>query len=260
MRIPVFGRKLRATHVAIAVVLLAPAAALLTWDEATEAPVDERNGTIIDIGYHELVPPSTIHLPGTINTVEIRSDGSVQLHPTCRMDRDALAAAMEQSSTASLEHAKRFESGFEATAALPSTAESTAVGEKVRSVRVSLRDARILSMPDETLLEIQKQYIKDTCQEAIMHNLSAGARVCQTEEVLQADAVYRIDYQDETATDQKVEAAQAVAVSLGLSADASEVEEIRGDDLFFGVKLKRFCIVQDGNQPQAAPPTVALFQ
>lgn len=243
----------RARHVAVATVLLLPVAALLAWDFMTSGPLDEPTQTIVAFGYQVLVPPSTIHLPGTINTVEIRSDGAVQLHPTCRMDRDVLAATMQQSITTVQERTARLENGFDVTAALRKVVGSTAVGEKVRSVRLSLRDMRILFMSDETLRRIRKQYIKDECQEAIMHNLSAGARVCQTEEVLQADAVYRIDYWDKLATDQRIHTAQAFAAKLGLSESTSEVEEIRGNDLFYGIKLKRYCIVPDGAEPQVTP-------
>ena len=42
-------------------------------------------------GYYELATPAELYIPGTINTIEVRSDGKVDLHPTCKMDVGMLA-------------------------------------------------------------------------------------------------------------------------------------------------------------------------
>ncbi len=42
--------------------------------------------TLYQFGYSGIVPPSTLNGPGTFNTVEHQSDGTVRLHPTCEID------------------------------------------------------------------------------------------------------------------------------------------------------------------------------
>src|SRR5262249_31901289 len=39
-------------------------------------------------GYWETVPPADYYLPGTINTIEVRSDGRIAIHPTCKIDTE----------------------------------------------------------------------------------------------------------------------------------------------------------------------------
>lgn len=259
MRYISLTENVRARHIAVATILLLPVVALLVWDSLTAVePSDEPKRTIIEFGYLPLERPATIYLPGTINTVEFRSDDSVWLYPTCRMDLDVLRPMIMESKTTISEYSKRLENRFDAIVALRKMVKSTAVGEKVRNAWLSLANTRILVMPDDMLFKIRQQYIKDECEEVIMHNLRAGSLVCQTEEVLQADAVYRIDYLDGFATDQRVHTTQSFATKLGLSESTSEMDEIRGNGLFYGVKLKRHCIVPDGAEPQFAPLKTAL--
>jgi hypothetical protein len=63
---------------------------------------------------------------------------------------------------------------------------------------------RILTIPHEGLLNVRGQYLKGNCEEAIIWNLRAGASVCQTEEVLQADIVYRIELEDRLGASEKL--------------------------------------------------------
>ena len=50
-------------------------------------------------GYYELATPAELYIPGTINTIEVRSDGKVELHPTCKMDVGMLAKMTIESRT-----------------------------------------------------------------------------------------------------------------------------------------------------------------
>src|SRR5262245_52554886 len=43
-----------------------------------------------DQGYWETVPPAEYYLPGSINTIEVRSDGRIAIHPTCKIDAELL--------------------------------------------------------------------------------------------------------------------------------------------------------------------------
>src|SRR5262249_28387955 len=42
-------------------------------------------------GYWEIAAPADFYMPGTIHTIEVRSDGKIELHPTCTINADVLA-------------------------------------------------------------------------------------------------------------------------------------------------------------------------
>ena len=64
---------------------------------------------------------------------------------------------------------------------------------------------------------------------------------CQTEEVLQADVVYKFGFEDGLGSTEKLELVEQVAGSVGIDHHSSNVNEVRGDDLYLGVKLKANC-------------------
>jgi hypothetical protein len=49
-----------------------------------------------DQGYWEIVPPAESYVPGTINTIEVRSDGRIEIHPTCDIDNELLSNLTRQ--------------------------------------------------------------------------------------------------------------------------------------------------------------------
>ncbi len=244
--------KFRRKHLVMAALLASPVATLLAWQGLTHLAAD-RTKAIVELGYVELMPPSTIYLPGTIGTVEYVADDSVRLHPTCKMDRKELDAAIERSATVDRRIIETYSRGIDATTELRDALSSSTAGEKVRGIEVSLQNMWILSMSGEALIKLQKQYIKDECEQAIHHNLRAGAEVCQVSEVLQADAVYRIDYRSELDSEQKVQASKEIAATINAAADTTTMDVMRGNGLFFGVKVKHYCIVLDNVAPEADP-------
>ena len=53
--------------------------------------------TVSEIGYLEVLPPSRLHFPGTINSVTVKNDGQVLLDPTCESDEDEILEAVQRS-------------------------------------------------------------------------------------------------------------------------------------------------------------------
>ena len=252
--------KIKSKHIAITAVIFLPISALLLWwwlftfsDQWTEKKV------VNELGYQALIPPTSIYRPGTINTVEIRSDGSVRLHLTCKLDEKYEHVEYD---TIDRNYKERWENGFNITASLREKIKSTSVANYVKSAMLSLRNMRVLVMSGETLLKIQKEVIyreAPFCKDAIIHNLKSGALVCQTEEVLQADAVYRLDYHKVLSLDQQATIADTFNGTVRLPIDNSGTEEIHGNGLYYGVKNKRYCFILDKNDElQQAPLEVAL--
>ena len=75
--------------------------------------------------------------------------------------------------------------------------ESNATGKRVKGFDFALRNIYVVTLSDEGLRGVRRQYLKDDCEEVVIGNLRAGADVYQSEEVLEADLVYMTNVQDE---------------------------------------------------------------
>ena len=65
----------------------------------------------------------------------------------------------------------------------------------------------VVTLSDEGLSSVSRQYLKGACEEVVVGNLRAGSDVCQAEEVLEADFVYKTKDQDRLRGGGKVEVA-----------------------------------------------------
>jgi len=202
-------------------------------------------------GYFELRPPSRLAGPGTINTVETLSDGSLKLHPTCTMDKDELNSMWLVSDTLDHDLVRSASSAFNALSDALSMLAAETTGNQVRRVTISFRNMRIVSIADENIYKLRGDYLKGSCKDAVMINLHAGAKVCQTEEVLEADLIYRISFADDVKVEEKAKLAEEVTGSAKLDIDSKSEDEMHGDNLYFGVKVGQKCF-EDQTKPVAS--------
>jgi hypothetical protein len=142
-----------------------------------------------DQGFWETVPPADYYLPGTINTIEVRSDGRIAIHPTCKIDSKLLDRMTLRSRTINRTLAERLNKGFDVSDRINGALPIEINGHKAKSLSLSLQNSIILQISDEELLLLRKEIVKDTCKEAIEWNLNNGATVCQTRAALKGDHV-----------------------------------------------------------------------
>jgi hypothetical protein len=232
--------KRRTRIAAFVTVLLTPSLGMAAWYAATKASDKDNDLSELlgNYGYVELSPPSRLYGPGTIATVETLPTGALRLHLACKLGEDVLASLWQKSMTLDRRMVTNIEQQFDAEANALNVATARATGKRIRDINVSLLDMNILTMPYENLLEVRSRYMTGNCQEAIRWNLRHGAEVCQTEEVLQADVVYTFGFQDGLRSDEKLELAEQFAGSVGIGDHVSEANEVRGDDLYLGVKVR----------------------
>ena len=126
--------------------------------------------------------------------------------------------------------------------ALPSLASTAVEASTGRAVYVQLKDVNFVHMTHQSLYELQEKYLTGACEEAIFHNLRAGARVCQTIAVLRADLVYRVSEEQALSTEQRAQIKAAVEAELEIRGGHGLSEEVLGDNLYFGVRLEQRCI------------------
>jgi hypothetical protein len=204
-----------------------------------------------ELGYWEIVAPAEFYVPGTINTIELRSDGKIALHPTCKIDAALLATMTLQSRTIDRALAQRLDKKFDASGGLQELLSVGVSGSKIAKLSISLRNSSILNITDEDLWQVRQGVVKGACQEAIKLNLNNGGRVCQTRSALKGDLVYDITYQDGITLQEQGKLTADVAATLKLEADQDRTDRMLGAGLIYGVKL-----MPDGillNTPDAKP-------
>jgi hypothetical protein len=230
----------RARIVALGAILLLPLAAWATWHRLTRPPEqDDQFPRILQhYGYFAVTPPSRFFGPGAITTVETLRNGALQLHLACTIDNEALAAKWHKSATLNLSFAAAVRQTFKSSAGALGVAESGTIGESTSGIGVSLQDISIVTMPYDNLIAVRGEYLKGPCEQAILWNLRKGARVCQSEEVLQADIVYEDRSKDGFGGAGKFELAKDAAASAEVGQQTSMAKQAQGDDLFLGVKVQ----------------------
>jgi hypothetical protein len=172
--------------------LMLPFLGLGIWYWATRtSDTDDRLRRIVEkYGYSAVTPPSRLFGPGTFTTVEKLSNGTLQLRPTCIMDDGTLAAKWSKSPTVDESLVSAIEQTFAASAKALDSIESNTTGKRVRGFDFALRNIYVVTLSDEGLRGVRRQYLKDACEEVVIGNLRAGA--AESEEVLEADLVYTL--------------------------------------------------------------------
>lgn len=205
--------------------------------------------TIRGPGYWEIAAPADFYLPGTIHTIEVRSDGKIELHPTCTIDRELLAKITLKSRTIDRELARRLDRKFDISGQLQDLVSAAIGGSKSAKVKMSFRNSDILYITEEDLWRVQREVFKEACREAIEWNINNAGRVCQTRSALRGDLVYDISYQRGITAEEKGKLTADLAATLKLTADQDQADRILGKELIYGVKLMGMVLVT-----VAAPP------
>ncbi len=244
------------TRTALVAAFFMPLIALGAWYVLTEPGQEDPSANelgkfLLDSGYYEASPPSRLYGPGTINMVETLSNGALRLHRACNVSEDVLESMWIESSTGNTKIKSHDQNEFIATAQAKALVASDTAGERITRITVSLQDVRVVTMSHEDLIKTQKEYLKGTCAEVVAINLRNGAKVCQTDEVLQADLVYRVSYADGIESTQKAELAKQIAAKTQLTLNESQVEELRGENLYYGIKLSLNCFYLVGEDQLA---------
>jgi len=200
-----------------------------------------------EFGYKELVPPSKLYGPGTFNSVEQLGDQSVKLHPTCNMDQVILEKLWNKSPTVEREMNARFSSRVDILSELMKNLKSRFSGKQIADVHISLKNMKVVVLTQEDLLKVRNQYLKGSCEEAIIHNTKNGACVRQSKEVLQADLVYTDRVRNNIGSTAHYNRAgqQNNLHTLNVNGTADTANNTKGKKLFYGVKLSPGCLTID---------------
>ena len=219
--------------------LLLPFLGLGVWYWATRtSDTDDRLRRVVEkYGYRAVTPPSRLFGPGIFTTVEELSNGTLALRRTCIMNDGTLEAMWNKSPTADEKLFSAVEETFASSAKVLNSVESNTTGKRIKGSDLSLRNINVVTLSDEGLSSVSRQYLKGACEQVVVGNLRAGSDVCQAEEVLEADFVYKTKDQDRLRGGGKVEVAGQAAGSVNADQQRSEQFEQRGHELFLGARV-----------------------
>jgi hypothetical protein len=233
----------------IAMVAVAGIAALIWfWPSGNDIALAK---LLSERGYWAIDAPAEFYVPGTINTIEVRSDGRIALHPTCKIDPDALAKMTIQSRTIDQTLTERLNKKFDVTGRMQDLVSAGLGGNKAQRLDMSFRNSSILDLSDQELLQVQHDVIRASCQEAIEWNIHSGATVCQTRSALKGDLIYDITYQRGLSVEEQGQLTADAAAKLKLDADRGRTNRLLGNGLIYGVQLMPGGILL--NTPDAKP-------
>jgi hypothetical protein len=219
----------------------------LSWFMAPFAKGVTLGDLLNEEGYWEIVPPAESYVPGTINSIEVRSDGRIDIHPTCKIDSELLSKLTQQSRTLDRTLADRLSKKFVIVNRIEELLPIDVEGGKAKSLALSLQNSTILQITDEELLQVQRQVVQGDCREAIEQNISNGATVCQTREAIKGDLVYEVTYEEHGSVHVK----NPSSLELKLEPKREDADRVTGRGLIYGVKFAPYGIVL--NTPDAKP-------
>jgi hypothetical protein len=225
---------------------LAVAAVGLIWFLEPLGEDTALQNLLSEYGYWETAPPADFYLPGTINTIEVGSNGKIAIYPTCNIDPQTLAKITLHSHTIDRTLAERLNKGFNLSGRIKDFLPVGVDARKAKGVNLSLQNSTLLQITEEELILVQRQVIKDACQEAIELSIKSGARVCQTRAALMGDLVYDIVY-GETGSAHTDNAGPTVKVDI----NQENSDRIVGKGLIYGVNFAQGGILY--NTPDAKP-------
>ena len=109
-------------------------------------------------------------------------------------------------------------------------------------------------------MAVRSLYLKGTCQEAVIWNLEAGARVCQPQEVLEADVVYKGSAENGLGGGGKRGIAGRATGSMHTDRQQSKRYVIQGNDFFLGARVNlSHCIQLPQNREKFAVRSFCSF-
>lgn len=222
-------------RIAFAAVAAIAAAGISVW--ISVPPAMTLRGILHSKGYIEIVPPSRLHGPGTINTVQVAGDGRVLLNPTCDIDPKVLSAAIQESESTDESFTQVVAKRFDISSQIKKLLSSALAQSRTESVQVSLEKVSVLAISDESLLNVQSKFITGGCERAILWNLKRGQKVCQTVAVLRADVTYTIRFKSGLTAAEQAKISGELAQKLKLEAERQGTDRIVGRGLFYGVRL-----------------------
>jgi hypothetical protein len=210
-------------------------------------------------GYLEIRPAENLSGPGTIDTVESRTEKYVMLHPTCDMDMHEVSALSRESPTETMIIAKALNGTFKLGSNILNRAKLNIDTRLVDEIDISIENAKVITISDQSRYHLEDEYLQGDCSRAIFRTSSVQRKcVIQPISAIQADLKYHVKFSSRVSASDKEKTVRNVSAHVVGEGGENSDDSIVSKGLVIGLKLDTFCIVPNNGQPGARVETLPV--
>jgi hypothetical protein len=157
----------------------------------TPAEVLNRNG------YLEIRPATNFGGPGTIVTVDLKTDNFVMMHPTCNMDGTEVSSLWQSSPSVDTNIASELSGEFKLGLDMLKRVGLDVGANLISEIDMTFTNTRILVLSDESRFGLEAKYLKGDCLHAVLQ-ITEVDKKCVTQPIsaMQADINYHDKFSD----------------------------------------------------------------
>ena len=204
--------------------------------------VEPATGVFAEAGFLTLRLTLDYHAPGSLYTIDKLSDNFVNLHPTCEVDTEELAKAIQIHRTADVsgDIEQKLSAGF--------TVDPKNWGRlgikidlaDVQHIQAVYSDSKVELVSTEKFRILRNAYLmRDTCFAAVKYELELGYEVCQTVAVIVSDLVYEVTRGTRSGVGLDLAVVKTPEVGGRSTTDNRSTSKIAGNKMYHAVKLHR---------------------
>jgi hypothetical protein len=222
----------------------------------TPAEVLNRNG------YLEIRPATNFGGPGTIVTIDLKTDNFVMMHPTCNMDWTEVSSLWQSSPSVDTNIASELSGEFKLGLDMLKQAGLDVGGNVINEIDMTFTNTRVLVLSDESRFGLEAKYLKGDCLHAVLR-ITEVDKKCVTQPIsaMQADINYHVNFSDKIDASDKAKILSKVSGALTTDGRTDTNDSIIGKALFVGMKLDgAWCIVPNNGEPEKSVESLPRAQ
>jgi hypothetical protein len=222
----------------------------------TPAEVLNRNG------YLEIRPATNFGGPGTIVTVNLKTDNFVMMHPTSNMDGTEVSSLWQSSPSVDTNIASELSGEFKLGLDMLKRAGLDVGGNVINEIDMTFTNTRVLVLSDESRFGLEAKYLKGDCLHAVLRVTEVDKKcVTQPISAMQADINYHVKFSDKLDASDKAKILSKVSGALTTDGRTDTSDSIIGKGLFVGMKLDgAWCIVPNNGEPEKSVESLPTVQ
>ncbi len=194
--------------------------------------------TVSKLRYFEIVPPSELHFPGSISSVEVLGHGQVVLHPTCEVDQNEIMAVARKSRVPQSQWSQIEEVSLSIKGFIEDLIGAGGSGSETKDVSIEIKNPEILVISDAKLRELKIAALeKKSCENAVRELVKNGTKVCQIRAALKGDLKYSIAVSEEMSLGAEAKVTPGTSADIRVDDGVTGSSQTSGEDMIFAVRL-----------------------
>lgn len=239
-------KRLWLVFVVVPALVILPGAAYFIYKSITP-PTDEVLRTIREAGFDPLTPPNRLRGPGALYLVDDNSYRKV-----CNADPTLVMDKMKSSPVPERVRTRLEKGGFSLAGEYLGQLNGKLGGDLLTSVEYRLTNVAITEIAMSDLFDIQKALLSQpSCLHTVWQLVKANKQVCAGYAALRATTSYKVNVDKKFAASGKGSrpvldtVKSAIEENAGSEIKIVSADELKGDDLFYGIQLSQLCITTD---------------